>query len=379
MSATRTAMLALLLLPAVAGGCLDLDFFIWEPEGATSVEQDYHGLPLYLADDPPAWLRDAAAEREIYLEIGSGNVIPAASRDTRSEYLHAVFLPAPTGCPPLECPLVGQGVTLLYQHGNAGNLLRYWYRAVTLWSLGANVLIYTYRGYGLSRGEPSRENVLADAETAMAYLKRRPDVDPARIFAYGYSLGAIPTSHLVGLSHHRHDFAGAVIESGLDSPESILKHSTGMDLPGGYFLRTEEAAFDGPAFVHHASLPILQMHGSKDQRVIIDQAWRYYEVLKHRADYTHYVGKSDRPDESWIQHAGHRNIPFTSFPDDRHIPTYWDDPDNPHHCCIHPVDFSDARMGPFIQKVTGTTAAQLVAELARCRGLISGWVLAVLQ
>src|SRR2546422_980615 len=47
--------------------------------------------------------------------------------------------------------------TVLYFHGNAGNLSDRLAQIVSLGRLGADVLIVGYRGYGKSQGSPSEE------------------------------------------------------------------------------------------------------------------------------------------------------------------------------------------------------------------------------
>ena len=87
-------------------------------------------------------------------------------------------------------PLRERAPTLIYSHGNAGNIafrmddLERQYR-----TLGANILIYDYRGYGDSEGTPSEAGLIADAEACLRYLRSRDDIDKDRIVAFGRSLG----------------------------------------------------------------------------------------------------------------------------------------------------------------------------------------------
>jgi fermentation-respiration switch protein FrsA (DUF1100 family) len=366
------SVLALLPCLLLSSGCVKLDFFLFESEEADSVEEDYHGLPLFNGANPPQWLQGVPVEREIYLRVPSAEQILPGGEE---QYIHGVFLPAPKDCPAQECPLVNESVTFLYQHGNSGHMYRYWYRAVALWNLGANVFVYTYRGYGLSKGETSRSSILQDATTAMTYIRSRPDVDPSRIIAYGYSMGAIPTSHLVGRSEHRGRFAGAILESALDAPESIVNLSTGTDFPDGMFL--DNTPFDGPEFIEGSSLPILQIHGGKDERVLMKQAERYYDVLKDRPDYTHYLGKTNKPHESWIRESGHRNIPVFAFKGELHIADYYGSDDNKAHCCVHPLEYTDPAHARFLSAVGETTGQAMYESSRNYADLISGWILSL--
>ena len=64
-----------------------------------------------------------------------------------------------------------QARTLLYLHGNAGNVATNAEHVLRLYSTGLNVFIFDYRGYGDSTGGPPREKlVYEDTERAWTYL-----------------------------------------------------------------------------------------------------------------------------------------------------------------------------------------------------------------
>lgn len=363
----------LALTSLVASGCIELDFLFFENETA-DMEADYHNLPLTIMDDAPEWIADALVEREVYVDSATGRPLSAEARERESQYIHGAFLRAPVACPETDCPLAGRGVTFLYQHGNSGHLYRYWYRAVALWAMGANVFVYTYRGYGLSGGEASRRHVLDDAEAAATYVFGRDDVDSERVIAYGYSMGGIPTSYLIGRSSHAGKFFGGVLEAALDSPDSTLNLSASTEFPVGFFM--DETVFDGPAFLKDALMtPILHVHGAVDDRVVIEQAEQYAAVLKGWDDYTDYIGKSDRADETWIATAGHRNIPIVSFKAEHHIPDYYDSVLNPTRCCIHPLEYTDPAHAGFFDAVGKTDGEAMSRDALRYRALVSSWIL----
>lgn len=361
---------------ALVPGCIKLDNLFFETEKASSIEKDYHGLPLTLSESPPEWIVSAEVEREIYISVDTGKPIDP-TKDDSGDYIHGAFLHAPDDCPPERCPFIGRDITFLYQHGNSGHLFRYWYRAVALFEMGANVFIYTYRGYGLSSGKASRKNVLEDAATAMTYLKQRDDVDTSRIIAYGYSMGAIPTSHLVGRSPHKGDFLATILESALDSPDSSVDVSTGTEFPPGFF--QANTPFFGPDFIKDApDHPILQMHGSKDSRVFLIQAEQYYEVLKNRDNYTHYLGKEEKTHENWMREAGHRNVPVASFKGELHIPDYYDHKKNPSHCCIQSDEYQEQKHQAFLDAIGETDGDTMTQNAENYRALVTDWILDVL-
>ena len=352
-------------------GCIKLDFFLFDSDQAQSVEKTYHNLPLYSGTTSPSWIKDAVVEKEIYL-TPFGKSLSPEELSSQNSYIHGCFLPAPQCTSTDSCPLAGRNITFLYTHGNSGDLFKYWYRAVSLWSMGANVFIFTYRGYGLSKGEATRANIKQDAEAAATYIKSRSDVDTGKIFVYGYSMGAVTASYLAGASSHKNTFAGLLLESGLDSPEKVVALSSGINFPDGFFLDNEP--FNGPEFVKDIAIPVFHIHGGKDERVVIEQSYNYYNVLKNYPDYTHYIGKSDKPEEAWASQASHRNVPFVAFDGEKQISDYWDDPQNESHCCINPFEYNEQQFQSFLQKVGHTTGEEMTQTAAAYRKLVSRWV-----
>jgi fermentation-respiration switch protein FrsA (DUF1100 family) len=86
--------------------------------------------------------------------------------------------------------------TVLFFHGNAGNIshrldyLRMFNR------LRYSTLIVDYRGYGKSTGTPSEEGTYRDAEAAWDYLRRARLAQPRDVVIAGESLGAAVATRL---------------------------------------------------------------------------------------------------------------------------------------------------------------------------------------
>ncbi len=87
-------------------------------------------------------------------------------------------------------PAAGARFTLLFCHGNGGNIshrldsLRIFHR------LGLSVFIFDYRGYGQSTGKPSEQGTYRDAEAAWRYLVKNRGIPAPHIIDFGRSLGA---------------------------------------------------------------------------------------------------------------------------------------------------------------------------------------------
>lgn len=110
------------------------------------------------------------------------DVWPVASDGVK---LHAWYVPAENA--------VG---TVLFCHGNGGNVSHRLETILLHHQLGVNVLIFDYRGYGKSEGRPSEEGTYRDAEAMWKYLVETRGEKPERIVIHGRSLGGAVAAHL---------------------------------------------------------------------------------------------------------------------------------------------------------------------------------------
>lgn len=150
---------------------------------------------LYYPDMPSRALEASPADIGLTYE----SVQLTAGDGTR---LHAWFVPAPTA----------RG-TLLFSHGNAGNIAHRLDSISLFHSLGLNVLIFDYRGYGESEGKPSEKGTYLDVQAAWDYLLEERRVPPEEIIIFGRSLGAAIAAELAS----QHPSAGVILESAFTS------------------------------------------------------------------------------------------------------------------------------------------------------------------
>lgn len=92
--------------------------------------------------------------------------------------LHGWYVPAP-----------GARYTLLYCHGNAGNISHRVESIRAFVDRGLSVFIFDYAGYGRSAGRPSERATYADALGAWDWLTRTAGVERDTVVLYGRSLG----------------------------------------------------------------------------------------------------------------------------------------------------------------------------------------------
>ncbi len=86
--------------------------------------------------------------------------------------------------------------TLLFFHGNAGNISHRLESLSFFNNLGLSVLIFDYRGYGASEGRPSEKGIYRDARAAWRYLTEERAIPDTRIILFGRSLGGAVAAYL---------------------------------------------------------------------------------------------------------------------------------------------------------------------------------------
>ncbi|HKL52440.1 MAG TPA: alpha/beta hydrolase [Wenzhouxiangellaceae bacterium] len=86
--------------------------------------------------------------------------------------------------------------SLLFSHGNAGNISHRLDSLEIFHQLRLNVLVYDYRGYGRSTGKPGEAGVYRDAEAALEWMIREEGLAPEELVVFGRSMGAAVSARL---------------------------------------------------------------------------------------------------------------------------------------------------------------------------------------
>lgn len=92
--------------------------------------------------------------------------------------------------------------TVIFCHGNAGNISHRMEKISLLYRLGLSIFIFDYRGYGKSQGSPSESGLYKDAIAAYSYLTKERGISEDDIILYGESIGgavAIDLAHKAGV------------------------------------------------------------------------------------------------------------------------------------------------------------------------------------
>jgi len=199
----RVLNLVLLLLGVYVALCVAVyvlqDRFIWIPSRAIVASPDQYGL----------------AHRELELSTADG------------VRLHGWLVEGPGDAD--EEP---RGAVLVC-HGNAGNVSNCIGLAEGFRAMGFAVLLFDYRGYGLSTGSPDEHGTYLDAAAAWAHLVEVEGFAPEDVVIFGQSLGGAVATHLARQVH-----AGAVIVENAFTSAPALGAEVYRILPVRLLMRT---------------------------------------------------------------------------------------------------------------------------------------------
>ncbi len=149
--------------------------------------------------------------------------------------------------------------TIIYFHGNGGNISNVGWAGERLSSRGFDVLLLDYRGYGRSEGHVDGETGLyADADAGYQYVTKTRGVRPSRVVLYGQSLG---TAVAVDLAS-RQESAAVILESGFSSASDLASTVLPVLPRPLHFLAKNR--FESRRKLSSVRCPVLITHGDPD-------------------------------------------------------------------------------------------------------------------
>jgi len=161
-------------------------------------------------------------------------------------------------------------VTVAVFNGNAGNRGDRAEFGRALSDYGYGVLLFDYRGYGGSPGQPSEEGLVADGVAAVRYLSKRVDVEADKLVYFGESLGA----GVAVATADSHPPAALILRS----PFTSLSDVAGVHYP---YLPTRVMLWDkypNLVTVPKVHAPLLVIAGTTDRTVPVEQSVRLYDA-----------------------------------------------------------------------------------------------------
>jgi len=166
------------------------------------------------------------------------------------------------------------GRTVLFLHGNAGNLSNRVPRLRALHDAGVSVLALDYRGYGLSEGRPTPAGLALDARAAWEHVVGARARRPSDVVVFGSSLGAAVALELAGAIEP----VRVVLEAPFLSVRAMAREAVPFAptflVPNWH---------DNVAAIARVDVPITIFHGTAD-RVVPPEHGRALAAASERAE-----------------------------------------------------------------------------------------------
>ena len=166
----------------------------------------------------------------------------------------------------------GAQKTLLFFHGNAGNISHRRASLEIFHRLGLNVFIFDYRGYGNSQGKPDEEGLYKDARAAWLYLTEQRGIKQDDIILFGRSLGGVVAAELAAEVQ-----PGALI---LESVFSSARDVANVIFPVFSRLVLLRYDFNTVAYVRQVTCPVLVLHSPDDEIIPSQLGEKVFQAAK---------------------------------------------------------------------------------------------------
>jgi fermentation-respiration switch protein FrsA (DUF1100 family) len=171
--------------------------------------------------------------------------------------------------------------TIIFSHGNGGNISHRLAKLQMLNKLNLSVLIYDYRGYGQSEGSPDEEGLYLDAEAAYDYLVNEKGLPSESIIAFGESLGSAVSSDLA----LKHKIKGIIIEEGFPSVKAVAMHYFPF-IPNFIY----KSKFDSMEKLKAAKMPKLFFHSIDDEIIPYGMGQRLFDAAAEPKEFIELKG-----------------------------------------------------------------------------------------
>ena len=173
-------------------------------------------------------------------------------------------------------------LTILFCHGNGGNIMHCLDSINFFHDLGLNCFIFDYRGYGSSSGTPSEEGTYLDADAAYKWLTKQKKIPTDDIIIFGRSLGGSIAAQLAG----RVKIKTLIIESTFTSYVDIGQKFYPY-MPVRLFARFSYNTSD---YIRKVHCPVMIIHSRNDEIIPFEFGLELYEAANEPKKFAEIYG-----------------------------------------------------------------------------------------
>lgn len=168
--------------------------------------------------------------------------------------------------------------TIIYSYGNAGLVYNSTY-LFYLYGRNASIILFDYRGYGMSSGSPSEKGLYNDIYSVWNYFTNERKIKPNTITLMGNSLGCAISSWLAyKLCNSNNKPHALIFKSGFMSIHDVINDMNLSLL--NYIIKNE---FNNALYLKKIKnkIPILLLHSTDDELIKINHAHELMKVNKY--------------------------------------------------------------------------------------------------
>lgn len=189
--------------------------------------------------------------------------------------------------------------TIIFLHGNAGNISTHLASIFWLPSRGFNVFTADYRGFGASTGKISVEGTLVDVQAIFDFVLASESLSSVPLIVFGQSMGGSLAITALANYTDQERFALLISDGAFASFEQIAKEVAKRSWISWSFApflsNIVERKLDPVANIEQLKIPLIIMHGDQDKTIGYHHAYSLHS-------------KANEPKELWINYAsGHIN------------------------------------------------------------------------
>jgi len=179
-------------------------------------------------------------------------------------------------------PAENSKLTVLFCHGNGGNMMHRLDSINLFYNLGLNCFIFDYRGYGQSQGKVSEQGTYLDAAAAYKWLTEEKKILPNNIITFGRSLGGSIAAQLAS----KVEVGSLVIESCFTSYVDMGRKLYPY-MPVRWFARFSYNTIDYLRTVH---CPVMIIHSRDDEIVPFEFGRQLYGAANEPSKFIEIAG-----------------------------------------------------------------------------------------
>ncbi len=159
--------------------------------------------------------------------------------------------------------------TMIFFHGNGGNISHRLEKIRIFNDLGLNIFIFDYRGYGISSGTLGELSSYEDARAAYQFVTEEKAIPANEIIFYGESLGAAIGSWTAKEFSH----GALIIDSGFTSIAEMGQHYYPF-LPVNIISRIRYPTLQ---YLKEINSPLLVIHSIEDEIIPFEFGQKLYD------------------------------------------------------------------------------------------------------